>query len=78
MRKEHFFDKYRHQQLAQQELERKWRIFREQEELQTLYEATQRIESRKGDGSIGLGGSIITDNTINDFVEGGYVEDYFE
>ena len=79
MRKDQFFEKHRHQQIAQQELERKWRVFREQEELQNLYEASQVIDGRKGDGSVGTGGGFVNQSsTINNFVEDDYVEDYFE
>lgn len=75
MKKDQYFEKHRHQQIAQQELERKWKVFCEQEELQKLYEAAQRAQGKSGYGS--AGGFSIQDNTINDYVENDYVENYF-
>jgi len=63
MRKEQFFEKHRHLQIQQQELERKWRILKEEEEMARMWEQAQVFSNQSiksvGGQPTGGGPSII-------------------
>jgi hypothetical protein len=59
MRKDQFFNKHKNSNLAQAELERKWRVIREQEELQKLWEAEEARQRAMASSISGTGGGVL-------------------
>jgi hypothetical protein len=57
MRKEQFINKHQHLKIAQSELERKWRVMQEQEELQKMWEAAQLLNTTTSTSVAGGGGN---------------------
>jgi hypothetical protein len=56
MRKDQFFDRHRNLSINQSELERKWRLLQEEEEMQALWEAAMKSQSQSQSSSGGAGG----------------------
>jgi len=53
MRKDQFMNKHQHLKIAQSELERKWRVLQEAEEMQRLFEAMQASQATSTAGGGG-------------------------
>ena len=67
MRKEQFIGKHRHLNIDQAELDRKWRIMQEQEEMQRMWEAAQLLNTTTPISTGGAGGG--NGNPISNVVE---------
>jgi hypothetical protein len=58
MRKDQFNEKHSSMNISQHEIDRKWRVFREQEEMQKLYEASVMIADGAAQAGTGGGGRL--------------------
>jgi surface protein len=69
MRKEHWLHNHRNSEISQQELERKWRVLQEQEEMQRLWEEMQQgRQASPSAGPGGGGGGILQGGTSPFFI----------
>lgn len=57
MRKDQFIEKHQHLKIAQAELDRKWRVMQEHEELQKMWEAAQLLNTTTSTSTAGGGGN---------------------
>ena len=78
MNRDQYFDRHRNLNIERNILEAKWRALQEEQqsmEQMMMFEAARAASSASV--ASGAGGGYL-DPTFNDFVETGYVEDYFE
>jgi hypothetical protein len=71
MNKDQYFNQHRFQQLEQQELERKWRVFNEQQMFMNM-SLSNTVSSNSG----GVGNLI--ESISNNYVNDDYINNYFE
>jgi hypothetical protein len=57
MKKDQFIGKHRHLNINQAELDRKWRVMQEHEELQKMWEAAQLLNTNTSTSTAGGGGN---------------------
>lgn len=78
--KDRFINTRPHLANNKEELERQWRVFQSEQELQDLFEqafrASKNAQSAQGLGVAGRARS--GDESTNEYIEDGYVENYFE